>query len=83
MSSKQSVMALATKGIKMNVNEALKSTYAYQNLEVNSDFKCLVHEEIDYDKDYDCIHATIYLKIKYTDDTTVDKFKARKSMWMW
>jgi hypothetical protein len=23
------------------------------------------------------------LKIKYTDDTTVDKFKARKSMWMW
>jgi len=50
------------------------------NLEVKSlidDFKCLVPEEIDYEKEYDCIHATIDLKIKYINEETIDKFKAR------
>jgi hypothetical protein len=28
-------------------------------------------------KDYDCIHATIDLKVKYLDETTIDKYKAR------
>jgi hypothetical protein len=50
------------------------------NIEVNSlinNFKCLIPEEINYEKDYDCIHATIDLKVKYLDETTIDKYKAR------
>jgi hypothetical protein len=50
------------------------------NVETNSlfdVFQCLVPEEIDYNKDYDCIHATVDLKIKYIDETTIDKFKVR------
>ena len=40
-------------------------------------FKCLVPEEIDFSKDYDCIHAAVDLKIKYIDENTIDKFKVR------
>jgi hypothetical protein len=40
-----------------------------------NDFKCLFPEEIDYDKDYDCIHAAIYLKIKCIDKTTIVKLR--------
>jgi hypothetical protein len=85
MTSKQHVTALAAKGIKLKVSEALKSPHVDKwieaiNLEVKSlldDFKCLVPEEIDYEKEYDCIHVTIDLKIKYIDEETIDKFKAR------
>jgi hypothetical protein len=59
MTSKQCVMALAAKGIKLKVNKALKSPHIDKwiqatNLEVKSlidDFKCLVPEEIAYDND--------------------------------
>ncbi len=39
--------------------------------------RCLIPVEINYEKDYDCIHATIDLKVKYLDETTIDKYKAR------
>jgi len=85
ITSKQNVTALAATGIKLKVSEALKSLHVDKwieaiNLEVNSlidDFKCLVPEEIDYEQEYDCIHATIDLKIKYINEETIDKFKAR------
>jgi hypothetical protein len=78
-------MAMAVRALRLKVNEALKSSHANEwiqalKLEVNSllhEFDCLVSEEIDYEKDYDCIHATVDLKIKYIDETTIDKFKAR------
>jgi hypothetical protein len=81
----QRVKALVAKGIKMKVKEALESAHASEwikanNLEVNSlinDFKCLVPVEVDHSKDYDCIHAGVDMKIKYIDEMTIDKFKAR------
>jgi hypothetical protein len=81
----QRVKALAAKGIRMKVREALNSEHSSERikaikLEINSlinDFECLVPEEINPDRDHDCIHATVDLKIKYIDETTIDKFKAR------
>jgi len=85
MTSKGNVKALAAKGMKLKVKDMLKLQHSAKwieaiNLEINSlinNFKCLVPEEINYKKDYDCIHATIDLKVKYLDETTIDKYKAR------
>jgi hypothetical protein len=85
MTLKQCVMALATKTICLKVSDALKSSHSTEwikemNIETNSlfhEFGCLVPEEIDYTKDYDCIHATVDLKIKYIDESTIDKIKVR------
>ena len=82
---KQRVMAMAVKALRLKVSEALKSPHSTEwikamNVETNSlfhVFQCLVPEEIDYNKDYDCIHATVDLKIKYIDETTIDKFRVR------
>jgi hypothetical protein len=79
------VVALAAKAMRLKVGEALKSPHSGEwkkamKIEVNSllhIFKCLVPEEIDYNKDYDCIHAAVDLKIKYIDENTIDKFKVR------
>ena len=68
----------------MKVREALNFEHSSEwikaiKLEINSlvnDFKCLVPEEINLERDRDCIHATVDLKIKYIDETTIDKFKA-------
>jgi hypothetical protein len=81
----QQIKALAAKGIRMKVREALNLEHSSEwikaiKLEINSlinDFECLVPEEINPDRDHDCIHATVDLKIKYIDETTIDKFKAR------
>jgi hypothetical protein len=89
MTSKGNVKALAAKSLKLKVRDVLQSEYSAKwneaiNLEVNSlvnNFNCLVPEEIGYGKDYDCTHATIDLKVKYIDETTIDKFKASVSMW--
>jgi len=85
MTSKGNVKALAAKGMKLKVKDVLKSQHSVKwieaiNLEINSlinNFKYLVSEEINYEKDHDCIHATIDLKVKYLDETTIDKYKAR------
>jgi hypothetical protein len=87
MTSKGNVKALATKSMRLKVKDVLKSKHSAKwieaiNIEVNSlinNFKCLIPEEINYEKDYDCIHATITidLKVKYLDETTIDKYKAR------
>jgi hypothetical protein len=85
MTFKGNIKALAAKSLKLKVRDVLQSEHSAKwidaiNLEVNSlvnNFKCLVPEEIDYRKDYDCIHATIDLKVKYVDETTIDKFKVR------
>jgi hypothetical protein len=81
----QRVKALTAKGIRMKVREALNSEHSSEwieaiKLEINSlinDFECLVPEEINPDRDHDCIHATVDLKIKYIDEIMIDKFKAR------
>jgi hypothetical protein len=81
----QHIKALAAKGIKMKVKDALKSDHSSEwrkaiKFEINSlinDFECLVPEEIHPDRDYDCMHANVDLKIKYIDETMIDKFKAR------
>jgi hypothetical protein len=85
MTLKQRVMALAIKAMRLKVSEALKSSHSTEwikamNVEINSlfhEFGCLVPEEIDYTEDYDCIHATVDLKIKYVDESTIDKYKVR------
>ncbi len=85
MTQKQCVVALAVKAMRLKVGEALKSSHSHEwkkamITEVNSllhVFKCLVPEEIDFNKDYDCIHAAVDLKIKYIDENTIDKFKVR------
>jgi hypothetical protein len=77
MTSKGNVKELAAKSSKLKVRDVLQSEYSAKwieviNLEVNSlvnNFKCLVPEEIDYKKYYDCIHATIDLKVKYLNET--------------
>jgi hypothetical protein len=81
----QHIKASAAKGIKMKVKDALKSDHSSEwrkaiKLEINSlinDFECLVPEEIHPDRDYDCMHANVDLKIKYIDETMIDKFKAK------
>jgi len=85
MTSKGNVRALVAKGTRLKVKDVLKSQHSAKwieaiNIEVNSlinNFKCLIPEEINYEKDYDCIHATIDLKVKYLDETTIDKYKAK------
>jgi hypothetical protein len=79
------VAALAVKEMKLKVKDVLKTQHSAKwieaiNIEVNSlinNFKCLIPEEINHERDYDCIHATIDLKVKYLDETTIDKYKAR------
>ena len=83
MTFKGNIKALAAKSLKLKVRDVLQSEHSAKwidaiNLEVNSlvnNFKSLVPEEIDYRKDYDCIHATIDLKVKYVDETMI---KARE-----
>jgi hypothetical protein len=85
MTQKQCVVALGAKAVCLKVGEALKSSHSHEwkkamNTEVNSllhVFKCLVPQDIDYSKDYDCIHAAVDLNIKYIDENTIDKFKVR------
>jgi hypothetical protein len=85
MTTRGNVKALAAKSTRLKVKDVLKSQHSAKwveaiNVEVNSlinNFKCLIPEEINYEKDYDCIHATIDLKVKYLDETTIDKYKAR------
>jgi hypothetical protein len=85
MTTKGNVKALAAKSTRLKVKDVLKTQHSAKlveaiNIEVNSlinNFKCLIPEEINYEKDYDCIHATIDLKVKYLDETTIDKYKAR------
>jgi hypothetical protein len=85
MTTRGNVKALIAKSTRLKVKDVLKSQHSAKwieaiNIEVNSlinNFKCLLPEEIDYEKDYDCIHATIDLKVKYLDETTIDKYKAR------
>jgi hypothetical protein len=85
MTSRGNIKALAAKSTRLKVKDVLKSQHSAKwieaiNIEVNSlinSFKCLIPEEINYEKDYDCIHATIDLKVKYLDETTIDKYKAR------
>jgi len=85
MTTRGNVKALTAKSTRLKVKDVLKSQHSAKwveaiNMEVNSlinNFKCLIPEEIDYAKDYDCIHATIDLKVKYLDETTIDKYKAR------
>ncbi len=80
------IKALVVKSTRLKVKDVLKTQHSAKwieaiNIEVNSlinNFKCLIPEEIDYEKDYDCIHATIDLKVKYLDEITIDKHKARK-----
>lgn len=62
-------MALASKGIQLRVSEALKSPHANNwaeatNLKIKSliDFNHLDPEEIDYEQEYVCIHATVDLR---------------------
>jgi hypothetical protein len=69
MTSRGNVKALAAKSTRLKVKDVLKSQHSAKwieaiNIEVNSlinNFKCIVPEEINYEKDYDCIHATIDL----------------------
>jgi hypothetical protein len=83
MTFKRNIKALAAKSLRLKVRDVLQSEHSAKwieaiNIEVNSlvnNFKCLVPEEIDYGKDYDCIHATIDLKVKYVDETMI---KARE-----
>jgi len=85
MTSRGNVKALAAKSMRLKVKDMLKSQHSTKwieaiNIEVNSlinTFKCLIPEEINYEKDYDCTHDTIDLKVKYLDETTTDKYKAR------
>jgi hypothetical protein len=85
MTTRGNVKALIAKSTRLKVKDVLKSQHSAKwieaiNIEVDSlinNFKCLIPEEIDYEKDYDCIHATIDLKVKYLDETTIDKYKAR------
>jgi hypothetical protein len=85
MTTRGNVKALIAKSARLNVKDVLKSQNSAKwieaiNIEVDSlinNFKCLIPEEFDYGKDYDCIHATIDLKVKYLDETTIDKYKAR------
>jgi len=78
MTSKASIKALAAKSLRLKVRDVLHLEHSIKwieavNLEVNSlvnNFKFLVPEEIDYEKDYYHIHATIDLKMKYIDETT-------------
>jgi len=84
MASRENIRALAAKSMRLKVKDMLKSQHSAKwieaiNIEVNSlinNFKCLIPKEINYEKDYDCIHATIDLKVKYLDETTIDKYKA-------
>jgi len=84
MASRENIKALAAKSMRLKVKDMLKSQHSAKwieaiNIEVNSlinNFKCLIPEEINYEKDYDCKHATIDLKVKYLDETTIDKYKA-------
>jgi hypothetical protein len=85
MTTRGNVKALTVKSTRLKVKDVLKSQHSAKwveaiNIEVNSlinNFKCLIYKEINYEKDYDCIHATIDLKVKYLDETTIDKYKAR------
>jgi hypothetical protein len=73
ITTRGNVKALIAKSTRLKVKDVLKSQHSAKwieaiNIEVNSlinNFKCLIPEEIDYEKDYDCIHATIDLKVKY------------------
>jgi Asp/Glu/hydantoin racemase len=61
------VKALVVKSTRLKVKNVLKTQHSAKwieaiNTEVDSlinNFKCLIPEEINYGKDYDCIHATI------------------------
>jgi hypothetical protein len=85
MTSRGNVKALAAKSTRLRVKDVLNSQHSAKwieaiNIEVNSlinNFKCLIPEEINYEKDYDCIHATIDLQVKYLDETTINKYRAR------
>jgi hypothetical protein len=85
MTSRGNIKALAAKSTRLKVKDVLKSQHSAKwieaiNIEVNSlinSFKCLIPEEINYEKDYDCIHATIDLQVKYLDETTINKYRAR------
>jgi hypothetical protein len=85
MTTRGNVKALTAKSTRLKVKDMLKSQHSAKwveaiNIEVNSlinNFKCLIPEEIEYEKDYDCIHATIDLKVKNLDETTIDKYKTR------
>ncbi|MFN9978394.1 MAG: hypothetical protein ACK53Y_00695, partial [bacterium] len=64
MTTRGNVKALIAKSTRLKVKDMLKTQHCAKwieaiNIEVNSlinNFKCLIPEEIDYEKDYDCIH---------------------------